>query len=308
VCVAAVLGDATGRVGALGGRVGMPRSLGSVLGGMVTRFLGGSFRGAKSGVIHTYGVQSDINGTAVTRDGATLLVSDGIFDGTHSVTKFSVADDERADDIGGWGEGPLGFFEPRQVWVASDDYVFVADACNRRVQVLTPRFDFHGFVGVGQLSDAVGVCASADVVVVSENKSAQRISVFNRGDGTLRCRFGSKGSHDGQLKCPLGLCFMSNDRHVAVAEYRNRRVSVFSVGGTFVRHIGVGVLKRPQGVACSAFNELVVADSGLRRVVLFNASGVVAMTMGRGEFNSVVVHGSAIVARDSDSDKCIVFT
>jgi hypothetical protein len=40
VCVAAVLGDAERRVAVLGGREGMPRSLGSVYGGSVTRFLG----------------------------------------------------------------------------------------------------------------------------------------------------------------------------------------------------------------------------------------------------------------------------
>ena len=40
VCVGAVLGDALHRVSVLGGRDGMPRSLGSVYGGAVTRFLG----------------------------------------------------------------------------------------------------------------------------------------------------------------------------------------------------------------------------------------------------------------------------
>jgi hypothetical protein len=42
VCVGAVLGDAEHRVAVLGGREGMPRSLGSVYAGSVTRFLGGA--------------------------------------------------------------------------------------------------------------------------------------------------------------------------------------------------------------------------------------------------------------------------
>ncbi len=53
VCVAAVLGDALGRVSVLGGREGMLRSLGSVFGGSVTRFLGGGLRGVVSRVIDT---------------------------------------------------------------------------------------------------------------------------------------------------------------------------------------------------------------------------------------------------------------
>ncbi len=76
VCVRAVLGDALRRVAVLGGREGMPRSLGSVYGGSVTRFLGGSYRGVVSRVIDSRGVKSDCNGMAVSRDGCTLLVAD----------------------------------------------------------------------------------------------------------------------------------------------------------------------------------------------------------------------------------------
>jgi hypothetical protein len=47
VCVGVVLGDARHRVSALGGREGMPRSLGSVY-GAVTRFLGGLHNAASS--------------------------------------------------------------------------------------------------------------------------------------------------------------------------------------------------------------------------------------------------------------------
>jgi hypothetical protein len=50
VCVSAVLGDALARVAVLGGRDGMPRSLGSVYGGSVTRFLGSGLRGVVSRV------------------------------------------------------------------------------------------------------------------------------------------------------------------------------------------------------------------------------------------------------------------
>jgi hypothetical protein len=47
VCVAAVLGDALRRVAVLGGREGAPRSLGSVYGGSVPRFLGAASEGRR---------------------------------------------------------------------------------------------------------------------------------------------------------------------------------------------------------------------------------------------------------------------
>jgi DNA-binding beta-propeller fold protein YncE len=254
-------------------------------------------------------VKSWSNGVAVSRDGSTLLVSDR---GDGSQAAFRVDDGSRLRVIGGAGDGPLQFVYPGQVWVASDDFVFVADTGNNRVQVLTPRLDFHGFVGVGELSGPSGVCANDDVIMVSEY-TAHAISVFRRRDGALLRRFGSEGSGDGQLKYPLGLCFMSGHRHVAVAEYVNRRVSVFSVEGEFVRHVGVGKLRLSTGVACSAFDELVVADWGKNCVIVFSVSGEMLHTMGGDGFTGIAIHGGTIFAQtchndDVGDDVCVVFT
>jgi DNA-binding beta-propeller fold protein YncE len=318
VCVGAVLGDAERRVAVLGGREGMPRSLGSVYGGSVTRFLGGGLRGVTSRIIATAGLTSWNNGVAVSRDGSTLLVSD-YTGGSDTIHAFRVDDGSRLRVIGGFGDGPLRFVNPGQVWVASDDFVFVAEYGNRRVQVLTPRLDFHGFVGVGQLCGPSGVCADDDVIMVSD-QGAYRISVFKRSDGALLRHFGSEGRGDGQLKNPGGLCFISGHRHVAVTDCFVGRVSLFSVEGEFVRHVGVGKLKWPSGVACSAFDELAVADSGSNRVVVFSASGEVLHTMGDGRFSGftgIAIHrdGGTIFAQtcyddddDSDDEKCVIFT
>jgi hypothetical protein len=305
MCVAAVLRDEERRVAVLGGREGMPRSLGSVYGGSITRFLGGGLRGVESRVIDTPGVTSDYGGIAVTRDGCTLLVSDS-WGGSHAIHEFSIVDGSLRRVIGGEGDGPLQFRYPRQVWVASDGVVFVADCFNDRVQVLTPTLDFHGYVGVGHLQHPDGVCANADVVVVSEGE-AHRISVFHCGDGALLRRFDGSGSGDSQLNCPLGLCFMSGDRHVAIADVSSSRVSVFSIDGEFIRHVGVGVLTHPHTVAASPYDELVVADTGNDRAVVFSSEGDVVVTMGRGDFSGVAVHGGVIFAADVNHRKCVVF-
>jgi DNA-binding beta-propeller fold protein YncE len=249
------------------------------------------------------GLQSTCNGIAASRDGSTVLVSD-YFGGSHAIHEFRVVDGSRLRVIGGGGTRPLQFKGPRQVWIASDDFVFVADGSNNRVQVLTPRLDFHCFIGVGNLSSPHGVCASDSDVVVSEE--AHRISVFNRSDGALLRRFGSKGSGDGQLHRPYGLCFMSGHRHVAVADRSNSRVSVFSVDGEFIRHVGVGKLSNPAAVACSAFDELVVADTNTR-ISVFSASGELLKTMGCGGFGGVAIHGGTIFAQDYVSGLCVVF-
>jgi DNA-binding beta-propeller fold protein YncE len=195
------------------------------------------------------------------------------------------------------------------VWIAPDDLVFVSDRGNNRVQVLTPALDFHAFVGVGYLDGPVGVCADDDVVVVSEwgHLGVRRISVFNRTGGALLRRFSSYGFRDGEVGVPLGLCFMPGHRHVAVADYSCHRVCVFSVDGEFIRHVGDGKLRGPHGVACSAAGELVVADRGSKRVVVFGASGVVATPTGRSGFTGVAMRGGTVVAYDYDAQACVVF-
>jgi DNA-binding beta-propeller fold protein YncE len=269
--------------------------------------LGNRPRGKESRVIATTGVKSLGNGVAVSRDGSALLVSDLDCKGdSPAIHEFRVADGSRLRVVGGAGDKPLQFKSPGQVWVASDDFVFVADHGNNRVQVLTPRLDFHAFVGVGHIDRPAGVCANDTIVVVSE-WGANRITVFNRGDGALLRRVGSYGSGDGQLSSPFGLCFMTGDRHVAVADHHNNRVVVFSVDGDFVRNVGVGTLAQPRGVACSAYDELVVADAGNSRAVVLGAAGELLKIMGPGEFSGVAIHGGTIFAQDKDNAKCILY-
>jgi DNA-binding beta-propeller fold protein YncE len=303
-CVAVVLGDAQQRLSVMGGREGMPRSLSSVLGCFVARFVGG-LCGMQSRVISTPDVRSITSGVAVSRDGTTLLVS-CCKGGSEAIHEFHVSDGAHLRTIGRCGSGPLQFRSPCQVWIASDDFVFVADRGNNRIQILTPvSLDFHGFVGVRQLFHPHGVCADEEIVAVSE-LHIYRISVFSRSDGALLRRFGSIGSGNGQTDGPWGLCFVTESRHIAVAEHYNHRVSVFSVDGEFIRHVGAGELRHPTSVACSAFDELiVVTDDYTRRVVVFSASGELLNTIRGGNFTGVAIHGSTIFAQ-TYSDNCVV--
>jgi hypothetical protein len=305
VCVAAVLGDAEHRVAVLGGREGMPRSLGSVYAGSVTRFLGGALRGVVSRVVKAVGY---CGGIAVNVDGCTMLASGGGRAGSHAIRKISVVDGSLLHVIGGEGDGPLQFRQPQQLCIAPDGFVFVADYGNNRVQVLTPTLDFHGFIGEGQLERPFAACASADVVVAVSDyvsyRAEHRVSVFDRGDGALLRRFAPGGRADGQLMTSTEVCFMSGVRHVAVVDLGNGRVSVFSVDGEFIRHVGVGVLSGPMGVAASAFDELVVADTGNR---CLSSAGDLLATVGDGGFTCVAVHGSTVLATQSFSTNVSVF-
>jgi hypothetical protein len=234
VCVAAVLGDELHRVTALGGHEGMPRSLGSVYGGSVTRYLGGGLRGVVARIIPTPGVEASDNGIAFSADGRTLLLADT---GTDALCEYRIDDGTPQRVIHGGDSGGLPYHAPGQVCIAPDGFVFVADHGNACVQVLTPTLDFHGFVGKG-VGHPSGVCANAELVVVSYYDALQRLAVFRRDAGTstedgigadagtstgvgvqtaaqARCRWiGPFYVPDDQLRRPRAVCFMHGDRHV----------------------------------------------------------------------------------------------
>jgi DNA-binding beta-propeller fold protein YncE len=297
----------------LGGREGLRRSLGSVLSGSVTRFLGGRFRCVSKSVINMYNVKSQGNGIAVSRDGQTLLVT-GSFDGSLLQLNRNVAVTPSypyewlSRHIGsrGYGAVPYCFQFPWQVWLDDDGFAFVADLHNRHVQVLSPDRSFHSFVGVGQLCGPTGVCASASIVVVVESE-AHRVAVFRRSDRTLLYRFGASGRGAGQLLNPRVVSFMSGGAQLAVVEKVGNRVSVFRVDGSFVRHVGAGVLRNPRGVACSAFDELVVADTDNRCLRLFSDAGELLKSFGYGDFRGVAIHGCTVYAQDCDGRRCVVW-
>jgi DNA-binding beta-propeller fold protein YncE len=223
--------------------------------------------------------------------------------GSHAIHEYSVADCSHRRLV---GVGPLQFFCPLQVWIASDDFVFVADMSNDRVQVLTPCLDFQGFVGVGQLDGPAGVCVPT-LTSSSCHSTSRTASACSAAATAL---FFVVLAVMAVLYFPSGVFSMSDDRYVAraVADSGNNRVSVFSIDGEFIRHVGVSVLKDPAGVVCSAFGELVVADRGNRRVVVFSADGEVSMTMGDGDFSGVTIHGGIVFAQECVRGMCTVFT
>jgi hypothetical protein len=294
-CIAAVLRDPLRRLCVMGGREDMRRSLGSVLAGSVVRFLGG-FCGVERRRISTFGRVSYFNGIAVTRDGSLILLTSTRIT-WHGVHVFDGHNYAFVRAVGDYGTGPLQFNFPNQLCISCDDHVFVADTYNHRIQVLTPRLDFHGFVGAEQLNLPVGVCADQHTVFVVQ-RSDLLVCVFSRDDGALLRRFGSAGNAHDQLDLPHAMCLIGDTRQIAVADHRNRRVSVFSAEGEFVRHVGVGKLSLPTGVTCSAFGELVVADADGDQVVVFRASGEVSYGVKpAGYCFGVAIHGSTLICQ-----------
>ena len=73
--------------------------------------------------------------------------------------------------------------------------------------------------------------------------------------------FGSNGTGKGQFNSPCGVC-VSSTGNIAVADYGNNRVQVFSSEGNYLREFGQEILKGPVYVAYTASSpeDIIVVD------------------------------------------------
>ena len=125
--------------------------------------------------------------------------------------------------------------------------------------------------------------------VIAGNKGANvRDSPLETQVQTRRFRsvlsFGQKGESVGMLNYPWGVTVNDQDE-IAVTEFLNHRVSVFSSDGTHLRSFGRmgkknGEFIFPTGIAVDNHGNIVVADTENHRVQVFDSSGNFLRTFG----------------------------
>ena len=118
--------------------------------------------------------------------------------------------------------------------------------------------------------------------VIAGNKGANvRDSPLETQVQTRRFRsvlsFGQKGESVGMLKGPWGVAVNDQDE-IAVTEFWNHRVSVFSSDGTHLRSFGRkgqnnGEFQGPTGIAFDSLGNIVLADCYNHRVQVFDRNG-----------------------------------
>ena len=118
--------------------------------------------------------------------------------------------------------------------------------------------------------------------VIAGNKGANvRDSPLETQVQTRRFRsvlsFGQKGESVGMLNYPWGVAVNDQDE-IAVTEFLNHRVSVFSSDGTHLRSFGRlgkknGEFQYPTGITFDSLGNIVVADNDNHRVQVFDRNG-----------------------------------
>ena len=156
------------------------------------------------------------------------------------------------------------------------------------------------------------------IVVGNGRGNGNAVEVYDYASGALLRGFGSDGAAAGQIgsQCEglrIRRRFRPDGKHVIVAEHSNQRLSLFTLEGAFVKHIGAGVVAdghKDVEFAALANGEIIVADWGNYRICVFSADGSTLLRSwntngtGDGQFScptALAVRGSRLYVLDRDS-------
>ena len=263
-------------------------------------------------------------GLAVARDGSLFAVSNGH---TNMITVYSTVDASETVSFGGRGAGSGQFNEPFKLCTSPRDTLLVVDFGNKRVQEVTFSGVHIRYIGEGVFGDCIyGIACNDQHIAVTKYGGAtpNRVLVFNYSTGELLRQFGPCGNGDGRIEHPTGVRFTPDNQHIIVVDthYKNQRLSMFTVDGVWVKHIGVGVLGGGGmryvdlgDVDFTTDGGIIVADYGNHRVCVFAADGVMTSSWGAegtsdGQFKyptALAVSGGKLFVLDSFSTRVQVF-
>lgn len=163
--------------------------------------------------------------------------------------------------------GGLGQLDaPKQMAVASDGDVYVADSGNDRISVFAGDGAFLRTFGGGLLSEPNDVALDAEGRAYVADTGNDRIDVFSATGGLLD-EFG-----EGELDEPGGVAVDGST--VYVADTGNERVAAFSAGGAPLAPIEPVPPFPPRDVIVGDDGDLYVADFANEQIDVFTKQGV----------------------------------
>lgn len=123
---------------------------------------------------------------------------------------------------------------PTHIALAPDGDVYVTDALNFRIQILSADLGFQDYFGEvgdgpGSFSRPKGVAVDSEHNIYVVDALFDNVQIFNR-NGELLLAFGTAGHAAGEFWLPSDIFIDSNDR-IYVSDSYNSRVQVFQYGG-----------------------------------------------------------------------------
>jgi len=129
------------------------------------------------------------------------------------------------------------------------------------------------YLGSFVVQNPIVIAIRNDIVAVGTD--AGTIELQSLSTCELIRRIGSRGDGPGQIGFyATGIRFTPDGSCLLVAECKNQRLSLFTVDGVFLKHVGAGVLADGiKDVSFGAGGEIIVADCDNNRICVFSSDG-----------------------------------
>jgi len=164
-------------------------------------------------------------------DGTIYLSEYGEYDRIYKYTP----DGQYIDRMGQHGDQPMEFSRPQSMAVDQQGFLWIADSCNHRIQVIDWTQEKPRLVsilgeqgsGVGQLQFPYGMTLASDDRILISEFGNHRVQCWTR-QGKPLSSWGSAGKEPGQLNQPWAVALDSKER-VYVVDSGNNRVQRYKL-------------------------------------------------------------------------------
>jgi tetratricopeptide (TPR) repeat protein len=200
------------------------------------------------------------------------------------------------------GKGPLEFSSPEDIVITREGLIILADHRNNRLQILSSEGEFVGAIpNTAKIDESkldavalearqqnlaeltrlfkkpVGLALDAQGRLYVTMMETDKIAIIDPRNGMLTGTLCKSGKGQGELYAPMDID-ISHNGHIAVAEWRNRRVQILNDQGKCLKELiyqeetkrGSMAAVAPRGVHWTSEGKLVVSYPLFNQVVCWN--------------------------------------
>lgn len=176
--------------------------------------------------------------------------------------------------------------DPSRIVLAPGGRVAILEGDRAHVRLFNYRGMYTGDLELAEIGEkpVIGALAwdSEGQLYVAENRAAQ-IFVY-RADGSLKFRFGSRGTDEGQFESITAIA-IGSDGTIFVADQQALAIQLFDSQGNFVRgwgrhEMGASNVSLPSGIALDSKERILLSDELRHQVKVFDQQGNLLASFG----------------------------
>ena len=193
-------------------------------------------------------------------NGDEVYVSDSVL---HSIFHFKLPGFRLITKVGKKGTGKGEFSSPRQLTVAPNGSVFVADTDNNRIVVMTQKLKFEQTIEHASMTVPYDVKLLDNKVFVLSCSDSPCLHVFSQSGEKLR----SFITCDKQVKFGYSFCF-DKLQNILISDYVDNSIKVFSQEGALLHTLGHTQEEEkiiiPMGIVVTNDNKIICSSDGTK--------------------------------------------